>query len=502
MGKSPFPKKASHPPIPGPVKQYATFVATRPGLCWSISALFMVFFTAIGFIVRPDDMPDFSRADKGFDTRGSDLAGASAVMDPLVSNAICRGMLTRNSDGSPSYDAISWGSDDEEMEGKYVGTISACGEDYCCDVSDLYQHQWRCPNEELCKCASPPAWWFDDHVCAAVAPPAAEGCASLGVTDKTACIAKCGEEEGFVRASFIVQVGYPSVCRCTVEDGGAEVVSILCESGRRAEITTEAEAETSLSGRRLEGDLLECLEGTYNSTGVGVNGECTSCPTDRSFSPAGSTSVSDCKYQYQDRTCPYSHQWKMKDDSIRVQLVFAAKDDDVLDAETLKAMCKVDDEITAKFIVPSGLPQQIIVRSDSPHMGDVCWTRNLGNYVAYYNDLGGCDEITATHVEFFRDALKTCHPHYESKVLKQCELDMYGKGAGKEGCHTTELDIVPELCWKENIMWDTFNAIIDINFDPAEGKVKYTKNIVQVEWNWESLQQVRHTLTHTKHTKH
>ena len=43
-----------------------------------------------------------------------------------------------------------------------------------------------------------------------------------------------------------------------------------------------------------DGDQLECLPGTYNSTGYGPNGECTSCPADRPFSDAGATSLSDC----------------------------------------------------------------------------------------------------------------------------------------------------------------------------------------------------------------
>jgi len=36
----------------------------------------MLFFSAIGFVIR-DDLPDFEKADAGFDARGTDIYGAN-----------------------------------------------------------------------------------------------------------------------------------------------------------------------------------------------------------------------------------------------------------------------------------------------------------------------------------------------------------------------------------------------------------------------------------------
>jgi predicted RND superfamily exporter protein len=95
--------------------------------------------------------------------------------------------------------------------------------------------------------------------------------------------------------------------------------------------------------------------------------------------------------------------------------------------------------------------------------------------IAYYYDLDDCTVITATHVEDFRTVLKTCAPFYNDGVLKLCE-NAYSTD---DSCYETEPDTVPEECYRENIVFDTLNAIVDTQFIQNGGKVKYTKLIVE-----------------------
>ena len=61
--------------VPAPIQKYANFVSEKPRICLFLSVIFMLGMSAIGFIVR-EDLPDFAKADKGFDARGTDLAAA------------------------------------------------------------------------------------------------------------------------------------------------------------------------------------------------------------------------------------------------------------------------------------------------------------------------------------------------------------------------------------------------------------------------------------------
>lgn len=54
--------------------------------------------TTPGFIVR-DDLPDFKKADKGFDARGTDISGAQRTFKNMMDADICGGDLTYNPSG-------------------------------------------------------------------------------------------------------------------------------------------------------------------------------------------------------------------------------------------------------------------------------------------------------------------------------------------------------------------------------------------------------------------
>mmetsp|Transcript_23905 Transcript_23905/g.49813 ORF Transcript_23905/g.49813 Transcript_23905/m.49813 type:complete len:1062 (-) Transcript_23905:27-3212(-) len=88
----------NHHPVPETIQKYANFVVKRPALCLSASVFFMLFFSAIGFIVR-EETPDFSEADAGFDARGTDIYGANIQWRNVVKEAFCDGSLTYFSDG-------------------------------------------------------------------------------------------------------------------------------------------------------------------------------------------------------------------------------------------------------------------------------------------------------------------------------------------------------------------------------------------------------------------
>jgi hypothetical protein len=435
--------------IPMPIRSYSKFVASSPCLCWGLSFVFMFFFAAIGFITRPDDLPDFSRADKGFDTRGSDIAGTSAAEGILFSSAICKGTITNHLDGSPSYEGIGFLTDDTVLAALYTASVEACSLQYCCENYVVATRQYE--NEEPRRCPETP-----DSVCEAykgVEPVVtAPLCSSLAIADIETCNSACvtaGHNPN--QAAWIPAPPAIGGCGCLIS--GADYDFICKLDGRR---TLEIEADGSL--RSLEG-----------------SGE--------------STPISD-------KTCSYS-KYFLDDPTPLIQIVFSSSSDDLMDADTLKKICKLDDKLMEDFIKPYNEPS--LINSDITGGDDdqVCWSRNLGNMIAYYYDLDSCEDITATNVEDYRSLLATCAPYYNRNELVRCTS---WTGEGEESCHTTIDDgTVPTECFKENIVWDTLNALVDNEFLENGSKVKHTKLLPVIERDMEASRRERNFATEEVH---
>ncbi len=316
--------------VPPVVRKYATLVVKSPGICLSISVLFMLFFASIGFLIR-DDLPDFSKADAGFDTRGTDIAGARYSFRKLFATDICRGKISSRIDG-PSGEYL-FDAEDEEEEAEFQGSCH-----------DMYCNSGNC-------------WALDGN------------------------------------------------------------------------------------GRRLR---------TRETTPRGI--------------------LRELNEDRQDLTCSYSHEWYFQENELPVQLIFSAKNDDLLNVETLKSICYFTDDFDSKF--------DDHMKGTSWIGGHVCKPRSLPFYVTYFYGLGSCDAITEVHIDSFRSLLSMCYPHYSAGELTLCREDI-------NSCQD-EFPDVPADCLKENIAYDVINALVDNEF-ATTGKVKHTRVVYPLNWWDEDL---------------
>jgi hypothetical protein len=326
-------------------------VARHPELCLLVSVAFMLFFGAIGFVLRPEDLPDFSAADKGFDTRGSDLSGAHAAMQPQLQRAVCRGDLTSSADGAPSLERFYW-EDDEDLSDKYVGTIAACGADYCCPGGAWDQE--RCPREDGCP-AAPPA-------------PATDTCGALDVVDGASCAALC-QALGFDPASTLFTAD-PVQCYCqelvVSSDTGLEEPTYVakCRGARRA----AAAPGRDRSARRTSISRLAAADSS--SPAAADSSSSPPAPARRRLTDSA------------DRMCTYARDWWLTDER-EIEVVFTATGDDLMNAGTLKAICAHDAEIAAMYRGWFGqAPDSWVSTADDT----TCRGRNLGAYIAAYYD--------------------------------------------------------------------------------------------------------------------
>ncbi|GMH78131.1 hypothetical protein TrST_g12738 [Triparma strigata] len=174
-----------------------------------------------------------------------------------------------------------------------------------------------------------------------------------------------------------------------------------------------------------------------------------------------------------DTQCSYSDPYLLTDSWYPLQYAFEAIDgEDLFDTATLKSICAFSKQMYLDFHSgPNHYKYSWIT-------GEACVARDLGFYTAFYYQKE-CEELVDADVSNFRDLLLECAPAYEAGTLKMCDSNV-------QACKDTgaaESTPVPRECWRENIVWDTLNAVVDTDFRKNEGKVKYT-TVLPPYTNW------------------
>jgi len=180
------------------------------------------------------------------------------------------------------------------------------------------------------------------------------------------------------------------------------------------------------------------------------------------------------QHQVEGQTCSYAHSWLFEGSPTwpPMQVVFEAQGDDLLDVDTLKAICAFDDDIRSKYGLAASAETNWAT-------GEPCEDRNLGDYVGYYYHKT-CAEITATDVENFRTLLTTCQPAFTAGSLVLCSDEWVPNGCIENAVNNTS-PAVPKECFRENIVYDVLANIVDKDFKTTN-KVKYTKVIGAYTW--------------------
>ena len=94
------------------VQVYAIFIAKHPCLCYVVSCTVMLTLAVIGFVVR-DDYPDFNKADRGFEPRGTVIGGAQKAYERHLQDAQCNGQISSYPDGTRSWHRWHYNTDDD-----------------------------------------------------------------------------------------------------------------------------------------------------------------------------------------------------------------------------------------------------------------------------------------------------------------------------------------------------------------------------------------------------
>ena len=211
------------------------------------------------------------------------------------------------------------------------------------------------------------------------------------------------------------------------------------------------------------------------------------------------------QHQAEDLTCSYSHSWLFEGSPTwpPMQVVFEANGDDLMDADTLKAICAFNDDLRVKYNLENSAENSLRTgeyceeRSLTPMLpcvtsltplpdsfrsvagGQKCLDRNLGHYIGYYYHKT-CAEITSSDVENFRTLLTTCQPSFTAGTLTICSDIGVPNNCMNIATNNTS-PAVPKECLRENIVYDVLANIVDKDFKTTN-KVKYTKVIGAYTW--------------------
>ncbi|GMH80958.1 hypothetical protein TL16_g08767 [Triparma laevis f. inornata] len=96
------------------VQVYAIFLTKYPCGCYFISCFVMLLLAVLGFIVR-DDYPDFNKADRGFEPRGTPIGGAQKAYERHLQDAQCNGEISSYPDGTRTWHRWAYDVDDDVM---------------------------------------------------------------------------------------------------------------------------------------------------------------------------------------------------------------------------------------------------------------------------------------------------------------------------------------------------------------------------------------------------
>ncbi|GMH78863.1 hypothetical protein TrLO_g8610 [Triparma laevis f. longispina] len=221
---------------------------------------------------------------------------------------------------------------------------------------------------------------------------------------------------------------------------------------------------------------------TYNPSGVAVNPDtwqpCNEEDDDRRLMEVeGEEGLSEAEVDYNemqgrmlsgstvnDTTCSYSRPYMLTNQWAPLVYAFEADGDDLFDTATVKAICQFSKDMSQQFY---GFMAELNWAT-----GESCHDRDLGFNIAYYYNKE-CAEITDEDVSNFKALLLSCAPAYESDKLRLCDFNV----ANCKDNGAAESPPVPRECWRENIVFDTLNAIVDKDFARNNGKVKYTTSI-------------------------
>mmetsp|Transcript_26478 Transcript_26478/g.67259 ORF Transcript_26478/g.67259 Transcript_26478/m.67259 type:complete len:1192 (+) Transcript_26478:58-3633(+) len=388
------------------VDGYSRAVVKHP--CVMILAtIIVVILFLVGAVARGVE-PDFDQASKGFEARGTPLAGRLLSMSRGLEMSQCAGDISSLRDSQTYHTFAEYPSGSKPFP-----TCPAPDGDTCyrrifnnrCDANTDPEADERAtcaPNSDYSDC-NDIAW----------SPPSGRRKLHDGMGASSG---------GSVSATSPVEVPALTALAATPE------------SRRLSEIPAAAYGCDCGSGC-----MCGVSQGDCPSFGSSCNwdGSC-NCQVDP---PSPPRHPSSCTSDLPSQACNVCF-WdsnRLTPNPPGVQIVFerASSGSDLLSRESMIGMCELADEIYAQLGTDS---------CEHNHLtGNCCGARTLGTYVALLSGRANCRDITDSDVDDFKTRLRQC---------KGVEL-------GYRQINTDAGQPSPPPCEEFNAVFDTFNALLD-----------------------------------------
>jgi hypothetical protein len=414
-----------------PMLLYANFIYRHPCICFLISSTLMLTFAGLGLVLR-SDRPSFSKADKGFEPRGTAISGKTKAYERHLQDAQCEGAISTFPSGTRSWHRWAINEDDDDVnhadwdqtDEDTRASAMYCNIDYYNRTGDLRR--------------------------LSVGMSGSDGSGSDGSGSDGSGSDGSKESNGndnnsnkhllhHTRSSFGGHY-FNSNNEVYLEDGD------------------DYDSPISLA---LYHELLDDVDDVDDHDSEFHRKMNTH--TQYSYDLSGGT-------MRPETFCSGTPRYISSTDNMVIVLEALDDTTDLLSYAVLAEVCRLDNEIRERSDDYNAYYCSTKYNFDTDTT-ECCKSRTVANYVAQFANKTDCGDISAEDVDEFKDLLTLCASSYHvTDELVACLKD----DVEDPTCMLNPN--VPDACWRDNIVYDTFNALADWEYtDPSTSRLTKMK---------------------------